>query len=344
MVNKYLIGVFLILLALSTVYYLGNSMMPSKNEVVVYVSADQDYSEPVLKDFEKQTGIKVKAVYDTEASKTVGLVNRLIAEKDRPQADVFWNNELIRTILLKEKGVLAPYNSPGAAGKPVEYKDPEGYWTGFSARTRVIIYNTGYISPADAPESLSDLKNPKWNGKVGIANPALGTTGDQVAALFSLWGDDAAKGYFNQLKDNGVKVVDSNGMVKSQVAAGDLWLGLADTDDAYGAIQSGKPVAMVFPDQKEGEIGTLMLPHSVMLIKGAPHEGNGKKLIDYLLSDQVEQMYANSGIKTIPLGNGVQRPDNVPSLDSIKTMNVTQYEVYSSLNRSQDFITRLLIN
>jgi iron(III) transport system substrate-binding protein len=58
--------------------------------VVVYVSHDQVFSEPILKDFEKETGIKVRAVYDTEETKSTGTMNRLIAEKSNPQADVYW--------------------------------------------------------------------------------------------------------------------------------------------------------------------------------------------------------------------------------------------------------------
>ena len=90
-------------------------------EVVVYTALDQCFSESILKDFEKETGIKVKPVYDVESSKTVGLVNRLIAEKDNPQADVFWNNEICRSIVLKEKGVLSPYFSESAVDIPAQY-------------------------------------------------------------------------------------------------------------------------------------------------------------------------------------------------------------------------------
>ena len=86
--------------------------------VVIYTSLDKVFSQPVLTQFERETGVSVKAVYDSEATKTTGLVNRLIAEKDQPQADVFWNSETGRTIVLKRKGVLAPYKSPSAADSP----------------------------------------------------------------------------------------------------------------------------------------------------------------------------------------------------------------------------------
>lgn len=63
------------------------------NEVVIYAAQDQIYAEPILHEFEKETGLKVKAVYDSEAVKTTGLANRLLAERSHPQCDVFWGNE-----------------------------------------------------------------------------------------------------------------------------------------------------------------------------------------------------------------------------------------------------------
>lgn len=105
--------------------------------MVVYASVDQVYAEPVLREFESLHGIKVRAVYNVEGAKTTGLINRLIAEKDRPQADVFWNGEFAQTILLKDKGVLAPYRSGAAQDFPDSSKDPEGYWTGFGGRASI---------------------------------------------------------------------------------------------------------------------------------------------------------------------------------------------------------------
>ena len=94
-------------------------------EVVVYTSVDQHFSEPILKAFENESGIKVRAVYDVEAAKTTGLVNRLIAEKSNPLADVWWNGEFAQTILLKEKGVLTQYDSKSTSDIPAQFRDPE---------------------------------------------------------------------------------------------------------------------------------------------------------------------------------------------------------------------------
>src|SRR5215467_9592396 len=103
----------------------------ARPEVVVYTSHDQVFSEPILKEFEKTTGITVRAVYDTEETKSTGVALRIVAERDRPQADVFWANEPLRPAMLQQQGLLATYQSPNADGIPSRYRDPDGDWTGF---------------------------------------------------------------------------------------------------------------------------------------------------------------------------------------------------------------------
>jgi spermidine/putrescine-binding protein len=186
----------------------------SSPEVVVYTSEDQVFSEPVLKDFEKTSGIKVRAVYDTEETKSTGVALRIVAERDRPQADVFWANEPLRTVMLQQEGLLEAYRSPSAEGIPARYRDPDDHWTGFAARARVILYNTEEVKAGEAPSSVRDLVDPRWKGRAGLANPLFGTTTTQVAALVALWGEPAAKKFLDEVKANGVKLVTSNGEAK----------------------------------------------------------------------------------------------------------------------------------
>jgi len=134
-----------------------------KHAVVIYTSVDQVFAEPVLKQFEAETGIQVRPVYDVEATKTTGLVNRLIAERNRPQADVFWSGEFVQTLMLQEKGVLQAYHSPNAETIPDIYKDPNGYWTGFAARLRLLLVNTNRLTPQQYPSALDDLLNPVYS-------------------------------------------------------------------------------------------------------------------------------------------------------------------------------------
>ena len=124
-------------IALTTIGQSGcSNTQPSsdKGRVVVYSSVDEVFAEPIGKQFEQETGIKVELVPDTEETKSTGLLNRLIAEKERPRADVFWSGDPVRAAILNSKGVSAAYNSPAAKGLPAEFSDSEHHWTCFSAR------------------------------------------------------------------------------------------------------------------------------------------------------------------------------------------------------------------
>src|SRR5512145_2461939 len=113
--TKIVLGIAIILICASAAVLLVQQPGGEQKTVVVYTSVDQVYSEPVFRAFENETGIRVMPVYDVEATKTTGLVNRLIAEKARPQADAFWSGEFSQTVVLKKESVLAPYRSPSAA-------------------------------------------------------------------------------------------------------------------------------------------------------------------------------------------------------------------------------------
>jgi iron(III) transport system substrate-binding protein len=303
--------------------------------VVVYTTVDEVFSEPVLRDFERETGIRVKAVFDTEETKSTGVLNRLIAEKDNPQCDVFWSGDPVRAAILKFRGISMPYDSPEAKDINPIFKDPDNDWIGFSARARVLIYNKNLMDEKDVPRSIFDLAESKYKGNFAIANPMFGTTTFHFAALFTLLGKERALSFIRALKQNKVVIVSSNGEVKKRVARGEVACGLTDTDDAFEAVKDGEPVGIVFLDQHG--IGTLIMPNTVNLIKNSPHTENGKKLMDYLISAKTEARLAQSCAQ-MPLKKGVPVPEGVPSLDNIVPMNVDYDETALKMEEIQDYL------
>lgn len=288
--------------------------------VTVYVSTDRVFSEPVLRAFEERTGVRVNAVYDTEETKSTGLANRLLAERERAQADVFWSNEPVRTLILKSRDVLAKYQSPSAGDIPAAFRDVDGYWTAFSARVRVIAYNTKLVESKEAPMSVLDLADSRWNGQVAIADPRFGSTSFHVAALYVMLGDEKADEFFRRLEANEVKIVAGNSVVRDMVVKGEVKVGLTDTDDVNVALEQGASIAMVMPD-REG-MGVPMMPNMVSMIAGAPHPNEAKELIDYLLSHEVEAMLANSEAVQIPLRATVPGPRRLARIDTFKPMTL----------------------
>ncbi len=335
----------------------AKSQNTAAGEVVVYAALDQIFSEPILKQFEERTGIRVRAVYDTEAAKTVGLMNRLLAEAPRPRCDVFWNNEIVRTLLLKSRGVTAPYQSPEAAAFPASMRDPEGHWTGFAARARVVIYNKNLIKEADVPRRMEDLADPKWRGRCAIANPLFGTTSTHAAVLWAMWGPEITKDLFEKLRANSVQVLASNATVRDRVAWGEIPWGLTDTDDAQGALMDKHPVGVapmllseVAPaaaadrasqsaESAAASSGRLLLlPNTVCLIRNGPNPEAGRRLIDFLLSAEVEQTLAGGRSAQFPLRPGLKPPAGWETVASTPALEVDWEKVREALGPSAQWL------
>jgi iron(III) transport system substrate-binding protein len=289
-----------------------------ESNVVLYCATDQHTAEKIVRLFEKETGIPVKARYDTEANKTVGLVMALMEEAKNPRADVFWNNEIIHTIRLAKAGILGRHDWPSAKGIEERWKDGEGRFAGFAARARVLIVNTEKMpDPKTRPKSIWDLVDPKFRGKGVMARPLTGTTLTHVAALFQTLGEKEARRFLDGLKANEVALAKSNGAVMRMVSAKEgPAFGLTDTDDFQVALRKGFPVIAVYPDQ-EG-MGTFVIPNTVALIEGGPNPMNAKKLADFLCSAKVEAILAKSASAQIPLHEGAEVPEGVRPLSSFK--------------------------
>jgi iron(III) transport system substrate-binding protein len=180
----------------------NNSGPPQR--VVLYCSVDEVYAKPIIKRLEERTGLRIDALYDTEAAKTAGLANRIRAEKSRPRGDVFWSSALLQTLLLQREELLQPYVSPSARYIPPSFKDSTGAWTGLGVRARVLVYQQ---SVKDPPRTLQDLLQPRFKGQIGISNPQFGTGSDWVAALATRQGADKTIEYFRALKKNDVRVL-----------------------------------------------------------------------------------------------------------------------------------------
>ncbi len=279
--------------------------------VVLYVSADEHVAREVVAAFEAQSGIDVEMVGDTEATKTAGLANRLRAERDNPQADVFWSSEIFMTIALAADAVLEPYRSPAAdAAPPLPWRDPEGRWYGFAARARVIAWAPGRIEPDRLPRTWMDLTAPRWKGRIVMADPRFGTTGGHLAAMRQYWSALVGPAYYEAflmgLADNEVRILPGgNAAVVRAVADGEADLGLTDTDDVWAAQAQGRNVAMIYPrhgleDDTGG--GTLLIPNTVGRVRGGPAPSYAAgALIDFLLSEEVERMLARSVAHNIAL-------------------------------------------
>jgi iron(III) transport system substrate-binding protein len=300
---------------------------PSKI-VKIYAAQDQIYAEPILLEFQRENRVMVKAVYDSEAVKTVGLANRLLAERDHPQCDVFWGNEEMRTRQLAAQGVFRETNG----------------WAAFGHRSRRIVINTNFVSLAisdnpspglrppsprptgrgvgegsaalvAAPNSLLELTNEIWRGKVALAFPQFGTTATHFHALKQLWGKERWLAWCRALAANKPFVVDGNSVVVKFVGRGEAWIGLTDSDDIAAGQREGLPIVALpltpalSPSDGERVTGgrvrgeALLIPNTVGVIRNAPHPVNAQRLFEYLQRQEVaEKLVAANALESATRG------------------------------------------
>jgi iron(III) transport system substrate-binding protein len=308
---------------------------PAREPVVVYCAHDREFADEILKQFTSDTGIEVVPRYDTEANKSVGLYEDLVREAGHPRCDVHWNNEILATIRLQKKGILAPYASPAAAPYPARFKATDATWTAFAARARILLVNTQRVKET-LPKTLDDLTRPEWKGRVALAKPLFGTTATQAACLFAAWGEEKATDLYRRLHANDVRIVPGNKQVAVGVGAGQFDLGLTDTDDAFAEIDAGRPVTIVYLDE------TLFIPNTVALIKNCPHPDRGKQLIDYLLSPAVETRLAQSKSRQIPLNPEVKigLPKLLQTPQTVRPLAVDFEQAAEMWPESQAFLAK----
>ncbi len=306
--------------------------------VVVYCSVDETYARPILDEFQRATGIAVTATFDTEAGKTTGLVNRIIAESGSggSRADVFWSGEVFNTILLARQGLLEPYDSPAAGDVPGDYRDSQHRWTGTAVRARVVAFDPKRTPAARVPKRWADFAKSEIAPRTAIANPLFGTTRGHMAALFAVWGRERATSFLRELRQGNVMVLDGNSATVRAVAEGRADFGWTDSDDVAAAKQAGWSIESASPDfvnipvpsprpsplerergnqdahleaeaeaEGEGE-GTLLIPCTASMLRRPPHPTQARRLVDYLVSADVERELAKSGSRNIPVREAVR--------------------------------------
>lgn len=276
-----------------------------REDLVVYTSADSLYSRPVVEAFEKRTGLRVGLVPDAEAAKTTGLYHRLLAERGRPRADVFWSSEIGRTLLLEKQGVLNGRSH-----------------LNFACRVRVIIYNKDAVKPGEEPKSILDLADPKWKGRAAVAYPLFGTTATHVAALRQALGREKTDDFLRRLVANGVQVANGNGDVAGRVAMGLASVGLTDTDDYWCQADAGRPVGVVYPDQEEGGLGALVIPNTAAPVVRGPHPDAARQFLDFLASAEAETLLAAPPARHLPANPAVKVAADAKPLSEIRAMKV----------------------
>ncbi len=304
------------------------SNVENKQEVTVYVSADEQIAREVFAAFTEKTGIEVLWVGDTEASKTTALVQRLHREKNNPVADVFWSSEILGTIRLAQEDVLAPSNSNVTQAWPVQHRDAAYRWFAFSPRARVIAYDPQKIATENVPRTWWEC------GGAAMADPRFGTTRTHVAVM-ALFPEQFAD-FLGTVK--GKPLLGGNAATVQQVVEGKSMYAMTDSDDVHASIARGESIAMCYPSHHGAENGgTLLIPNTVAMIRGCTHPKLAATFVDFMLSDEVATLLAKSTSHNIPL-----QQDVAQQFPGLQVENPLQVDFYAAAELQEEAIARLM--
>ncbi|MGA1631867.1 MAG: ABC transporter substrate-binding protein [Phycisphaerales bacterium] len=280
-----------------------------REQVTIYVSADDYVARPLLAQFEEESGLEVVARYDTEATKTTGLVNRIRDEASRPRADVLWSSEPFMMAQLAEEGLLMAPPADRLTDWPEAWRDPERRWHAFSGRARVIVYAPDRVPAERVPRTWMDLTRPWWKDRIVMADPRFGTTRGHLGAMKRTWDREVMPGYYEAflegLAENGIRLLPGgNAAVVEAVASGEADVGLTDTDDVWVMQDRGFAVELVYPRHAPDEApggGTLVVPNTAAIVRGGPNPDGAVRLLEFLLSKEAEVALMRTASRNAPL-------------------------------------------
>ena len=306
------------------------------DELVIYSGRNENLVRPILEQFEEESCIKISVRYGDTAE----MAAAILEEGDNTRADVFLSQDAGALAALAERDLLAELPEASLGVVAERFRDPEGRWVGLSGRARVFAYNTEKLTEADLPDDVFELTQPEWNGRVGLP-PTNASFIAFVSAMTEQYGRDRTKQFLTDLKANGLKTFDNNVVTIEAVADGEIDLGLVNHYYLYSEFEERPdlPVANFYPGQRSGE-GTFVNVAGVGIIDGTDQSEAAQEFVDFML-DVEAQEYFSEETTEYPLRDGVGADENLPPLESIKTIDVPLADLGKDLEASLDLINEV---
>jgi iron(III) transport system substrate-binding protein len=283
-----------LLLSLTLIFSAANSAY-AQEQLIVYTSMKESLIGELKEGFKQQ---HPEIAMDYQSAGAGKLMAKIAAEKESGtiMADIIWTSEVPDFYNMKKIGMLEPYISPEVANIVNPIPDYDGSFTPVRLGTLGIAYNTRFVK--QPPATWQDVLGPEFKGAYGIANPALsGTSYMSVALLKSLYGWE----YFEKMKENKGKVGKGSGQVVDDTASGDLLASLAVDYITNDKIAKGATLKLVYPQEM------LVIPSPVAIMKGSKNINAAQKFIDFILSEQGQNIIVQEG--TLPVRKGINIPE-----------------------------------
>jgi len=286
------------------------------------VDSDPFMTYRVLPDYTQFNKVDVKQFHynfpDQPVPDTSGASSCAQLLKHAP-ADVYWSGDAIYNEYLRQQGLTVPYHS--GADIPAAYRDAQDNWVGIAPRILVLLVRST-VKRSDRPTSIRAYADPVWKGKGALADPLKGSMRSHFAALSTAWGDQQTAAFYKAVRDNETKIVASQEESADMVVEGDADFALVDSDVALNRVRKNLPVELLYPDQVSGELGVIVTPNGLSIMRGCKNLPAARRLVDYLCSRDGERRGVSLAPAQVPLNEGVgTESPNMWRIESLHVMH-----------------------
>lgn len=273
----------------SIVFVLGFSIeIAFSQQLTLYSGRSKALVEPLIQEFERETGIRVRVRYGG----TTQLAVAIIEEGHRSPADIFWAQDAGALGAVHRAGLLAPLDSSLYEGKPTAFRNSDGTWVATSGRARILAFDKRVLDSDKLPESVLDLTNPVWRGQVGWS-PSNASFQSFITAMRAINGDEKTLQWLTDMQRNGAIAYNNNSSILQAIAAGEIQLGI--TNHYYieraQSIDPAFPVDMAF--FRAGDPGNLLNVAGAGILSSTRVTAEATRFIEFLLTIESQKYFLN---------------------------------------------------
>jgi iron(III) transport system substrate-binding protein len=303
-----------------------------RDALTIYSGRDEALIGPLLEQFSEDTDIPIDVRYGDSAD----LALLIDEEGDGTPADVFLSQTPGAVGFLSNQGRLRELNSGELSDVDPRFEAEDGTWIGLSARQRVLVYNREVVSKAELPDSVFDVTDERYRGRVALA-PTNGSFQDFISAMRALEGDDVAEQWLQDMVANESPTFADNSSIVAAVARGEVDMGLVNHYYNYRQLEAEPDSPSrnyVFPGD---DVGALLIVSTASILQGSDQTDEATEFIDYLLTDHAQRYYSNVTFE-YPLVEGIEPSAELPPLENLKSPQLDLEELGGELRGTVNMI------
>ena len=293
-------------------------VQPQKAELRIYSGR----SEALVSDLFTQAEAELNIKLNIEYGKTDQMVTRMLTEGTQSPADIIFAQDSGHLGALSNRDMLAELSAGLMDGIQQQYRDDKNRWLATSGRLRVLVYNSEKYDVKDLPQSLEDLKDPKWKGKLGWA-PQNGSFLAHLSAIRNIWGEKKTEEWLTGVQANNPKVYPKNSPQVQAVHDGVLDIGWVNHYYLHKKLDTKNTKAKNYSFPTKGDPGNIVMLAGMGIRKGSAQKENAEKLLKWMTSPKAQQWFVEKNFEypTIP---GIKEHPDVYQLGADQLANIPQ--------------------